>query len=220
MDIGAETSSVGAAFPLYHQKDVCGAYFISRSDDRSCWILLLLLLQSSILFIAPTSALPIRSVYAMHNTEAQEKVHQYQIFLRDVLKPRLEALIKLGGGLREDLKAYEELEAKACVLIQQARARAAGRRRRWGWVPAVHGHLIARPQGATSRELTTSVDVGCGVKCQAVVRDTSRIYISIGLGFRVECSLDEVGTNDQGIKLSAVVPSSSGPRPQVPKPSP
>jgi prefoldin alpha subunit len=35
------------------------------------------------------------------------------------------------------------------------------------------------------------VDVGCGVFCQAKVPDATRLFISIGLGFHVECTLEE-----------------------------
>lgn len=33
------------------------------------------------------------------------------------------------------------------------------------------------------------VDVGSQVYCQAIVEDASRIYLDVGLGFRVECDV-------------------------------
>ncbi|KAG1679402.1 hypothetical protein FOA52_007693 [Chlamydomonas sp. UWO 241] len=45
-------------------------------------------------------------------------------------------------------------------------------------------------QAGTSR-LKALVDVGGDVQCQAVVPDTSRVFIAIGLGFHLECSHDE-----------------------------
>lgn len=41
------------------------------------------------------------------------------------------------------------------------------------------------------KPLKSLVDLGSEVYCQAQVQDTSSVYISIGLGFHLECSLDE-----------------------------
>ena len=35
------------------------------------------------------------------------------------------------------------------------------------------------------------MDLGSGAYCQARVPDTSRIYMAVGLGFHVECTLEE-----------------------------
>ena len=47
------------------------------------------------------------------------------------------------------------------------------------------------PMQSNSQEFKSLVDIGCGVFCQAHVPDASRIFISIGLGFHVECTLEE-----------------------------
>ena len=47
-----------------------------------------------------------------------------------------------------------------------------------------------RQSGST--ELKTLVDIGAEVYCQAKVPDISRVYISVGLGFHVESTLEEV----------------------------
>lgn len=39
--------------------------------------------------------------------------------------------------------------------------------------------------------MKSQVELGSGVYCRAVVPDTSHIFISIGLGFHLEVSLDE-----------------------------
>ena len=51
-----------------------------------------------------------------------------------------------------------------------------------------------------SGELKTQVELGAEVYCQARVPDTSRVFIGIGLGFHLECTLDEVS----GLVLTAV----------------
>lgn len=43
-----------------------------------------------------------------------------------------------------------------------------------------------------SGELKTQMDLGAEVYCQARVPDTSRVFIGIGLGFLLECTLEEV----------------------------
>lgn len=40
--------------------------------------------------------------------------------------------------------------------------------------------------------LQSTVDIGAEVRCRALVPDTSRLFVSVGLGFHVECTLDEV----------------------------
>ncbi len=52
----------------------------------------------------------------------------------------------------------------------------------------VHPH-VAPQEG--QKELKTLVEIGSGVYCQARVPDTSRIFMSVGLGFQVECTLEE-----------------------------
>jgi prefoldin alpha subunit len=41
------------------------------------------------------------------------------------------------------------------------------------------------------QELKSKVELGSGVFCRAHVPDTTRIYISIGLGFHLEATLEE-----------------------------
>lgn len=41
--------------------------------------------------------------------------------------------------------------------------------------------------------MKSQVELGSGVFCRAVVPDTSRMFISIGLGFQLEVTLEEAG---------------------------
>lgn len=41
--------------------------------------------------------------------------------------------------------------------------------------------------------MKSQVDLGSGVFCRAVVPDTSHIFISIGLGFHLQVTLEEAG---------------------------
>lgn len=56
-----------------------------------------------------------------------------------------------------------------------------------------HTHTTHTQKGAAASPLKTLVDLGAGAYCQAVVPDTSRICLAVGLGFHVECSLEEAG---------------------------
>ena len=49
---------------------------------------------------------------------------------------------------------------------------------------------VCNPQDGV-KELRLLKDIGCGVRMQAEVPDTSRVYIGVGLGFYVEATLDE-----------------------------
>jgi len=46
---------------------------------------------------------------------------------------------------------------------------------------------------AGEKKMKSQVELGSGVYCRALVPDTSHIFISIGLGFHLEVSLDEAG---------------------------
>lgn len=43
------------------------------------------------------------------------------------------------------------------------------------------------------QQLKSCVELGPGVFCRAIVPDTSRIYIAVGLGFHLEVMLEEAG---------------------------
>ena len=60
-----------------------------------------------------------------------------------------------------------------------------------------------------STEFKTLVDIGAEVYCQAKVPDTSRVYISVGLGFHVESTLDEVkATPHSSLMQQSIRPTS------------
>jgi len=52
--------------------------------------------------------------------------------------------------------------------------------------------FFAWPDQNGTREFKSLVDIGAEVYCQTRVPDTSRVFINIGIGFHLECSLDEV----------------------------
>ena len=80
----------------------------------------------------------------------------------------------IGERLQPDLLAAEEGRAKVQASIDT-----------WeGLITNVRG---VQEQG--SDQLRTLVDLGSQVYCQAEVPDTSRIFVSVGLGFHAEMTL-------------------------------
>lgn len=53
---------------------------------------------------------------------------------------------------------------------------------------------VALLQKSNQSKLVTRVDMGGGVSMQAEVENLSRIFVDVGLGFHVECDLDEART--------------------------
>lgn len=43
------------------------------------------------------------------------------------------------------------------------------------------------------KQMKSQIELGSGVFCRAVVPDTSHVFISIGLGFQLEVTLEEAG---------------------------
>ncbi|KAI8462874.1 MAG: Prefoldin subunit-domain-containing protein [Monoraphidium minutum] len=99
---------------------------------------------------------------ALSPQELSAKVFEYEAFVDGVLKRRLAAAGARRARLEAEREELAELQRGMAALQQEGRG-----------------------------ELKTLVDIGSGVHCQARVRDTSRIYMAVGLGFHVECSLDE-----------------------------
>lgn len=95
--------------------------------------------------------------------ELAQRLEQYRTFRDQVLLPELGRLQQREARLREDVEEYERLQANARGLME-----------------------------AQQSSLDTRVDIGCQVYCQAHVPDTSRLFVSIGLGFMVECAPQEV----------------------------
>ncbi len=60
----------------------------------------------------------------------------------------------------------------------------------------------------TPSSLQTHISVGGGVMMQAEVHDTSRVFVDVGLGFKVECSIED-GLRISGLRQAAAQVSAS-----------
>lgn len=127
------------------------------------------------LYVAPTRRFPSYKSYvsqiaphrafkarALSPQELSAKVLDYEAFVNDVLKKRLQAIGERRAALEAEMEELAELARGVAALEQEGR-----------------------------RELKTLVDLGSGAYCQARVPDTSRIFVAVGLGFHVECTLGE-----------------------------
>eukprot|EP00960_Hanusia_phi_P038752 753580-Hanusia_phi.AAC.2 len=90
------------------------------------------------------------------------KVDRYANFVDDVLRIKLANLIQQREEVVKDVEALEKL--RSTIMLMQERG--GGR-------------------------MKTMVNVGCECYMQAQVPETSRIFISVGLGFYVEMKLEE-----------------------------
>mmetsp|Transcript_34239 Transcript_34239/g.61129 ORF Transcript_34239/g.61129 Transcript_34239/m.61129 type:complete len:171 (-) Transcript_34239:266-778(-) len=96
--------------------------------------------------------------------ETDAKVKAYQAFLDGRLRVDLARLENRRDEVRQELQDYVDLERNIGALREGG-----------------------------ERGLSTLVDLGTDaqVYCQAEVPDASRVYVSIGLGFHLECTLEE-----------------------------
>lgn len=90
------------------------------------------------------------------------KVLQYEAFVNERLKPDLQRSMEAAARLQAELADYDALEENLCEIKQSGRG-----------------------------SLKMQVDMGGEVLCQAYVPDTSKVFIRVGLGFHLECTLDE-----------------------------
>lgn len=99
---------------------------------------------------------------ALGPRELASKVQEYEAFANDVLRKKLDAVTQRRRQLEAERDEWVELQRGVTALHQEGR-----------------------------REVKSLVDLGSGVHCQAAVPDATRICVSVGLGFHVECTLEE-----------------------------
>ena len=97
-----------------------------------------------------------------------KKVAQYEAFLNETLRSDLNTTLTLRD------KIYQE-QAEYLALRNSINA-------------------IKLAELVPGEPLKTKVDLGCNFYCQARVPDPTKIFMSIGLGFFVEMTLDEALT--------------------------
>jgi len=98
----------------------------------------------------------------LSKSEVDEKIKQYEEFINDKLRVDLQKLVEQRAKHQGEIEEFQE-------LLEE----------------------VTRLRESNTQEFKSLVDIGCGVFCQAHVPDASRIFISIGLGFHVECTLEE-----------------------------
>mmetsp|Transcript_15928 Transcript_15928/g.44497 ORF Transcript_15928/g.44497 Transcript_15928/m.44497 type:complete len:151 (-) Transcript_15928:81-533(-) len=101
---------------------------------------------------------------ASPESTVSEKVAAYERFLDERLSPELARVERQRSAALKELQDYSDLETNLATLMQS---------------------------GETS--FATMVDLGdeSGVLCQSQVPDATKIFVKIGLGFYLECKLQE-----------------------------
>lgn len=94
--------------------------------------------------------------------ELKQRLEEYQKFVDDILKADLIKSEELTAACKKEISEYEQLLKQLDDFLQKGKACS-----------------------------LFSVDIGCGVYCEAKVPDPSTLYIDIGLGFHLECTTEE-----------------------------
>mmetsp|Transcript_63506 Transcript_63506/g.200857 ORF Transcript_63506/g.200857 Transcript_63506/m.200857 type:complete len:153 (+) Transcript_63506:188-646(+) len=95
-------------------------------------------------------------------SEVQAKIAEYERFVQERLKVDLQRTVEARAVIEEEMREYADLATNVKMLQEEKVGR-----------------------------LRSRVDLGSQVFCEAEVPDTSMIYVKVGLGFMVECTLDE-----------------------------
>merc|ERR1712217_13100 len=90
------------------------------------------------------------------------KIVEYEEFVEKTLKRELQRALDAYRADAEVLSQCRELRENIDLLIREKMG-----------------------------ELETTVELGCGIYSKAVVPDTSRLFVSVGLGFQLEMPLVE-----------------------------
>mmetsp|Transcript_19569 Transcript_19569/g.54553 ORF Transcript_19569/g.54553 Transcript_19569/m.54553 type:complete len:120 (+) Transcript_19569:99-458(+) len=98
----------------------------------------------------------------LNQKQLADKVKSYEAFVTNVLQVDLAKASNVKAKLQSELQELQDLEHNLKVLQQSGQ-----------------------------QSIKTQVDVGSEVLCSAHIPDVSRVYISIGLGFHLEATLEE-----------------------------
>jgi hypothetical protein len=109
------------------------------------------------------------------DNEIQQQLYEYGRFIQDVLQPQLVVTKSLADDVRSEIANYEDLGQRLDRLIQQQQHQ-----------------QQEHEQPPPSPPLTsTMVDLGYeAIFCPAVIHDTNKVFVNVGMGFHVEMTID------------------------------
>merc|ERR1712203_294365 len=93
------------------------------------------------------------------------KIARFETFLNETLRTDLKRTLELRDNIYEEQAEYLALRNSI--------------------------NAIKLAELVPGEPLKTKVDLGCNFYCQARVQDPTKIFVSVGLGFFLELSLDE-----------------------------
>ncbi|PRP88498.1 prefoldin alpha subunit family protein [Planoprotostelium fungivorum] len=94
--------------------------------------------------------------------ERQKKILEYERFIDERLKVDLQQTLEIRDKIYDKLSQLVELRTKIQTVKEEKLS-----------------------------EMKTMINLGSEIYVQANVKDTSKIYVNVGLGFHVEYTLDE-----------------------------
>lgn len=95
-----------------------------------------------------------------------QKVLKYEEFLNERLRSDLKKVLESKNEVCSDIAEYNQLKSTIDLLLSEKLSK-------------------------KHQPLKTMIDLGCNVYAQARVDDCSKIFVSIGLGFQLEMTLEE-----------------------------
>uniref|UniRef100_T2M3E0 Protein UXT n=1 Tax=Hydra vulgaris TaxID=6087 RepID=T2M3E0_HYDVU len=104
------------------------------------------------------------------NNDLNSKVLQYEDFLNSKLKSDLLEVHKQRDLVYKEMAEYLQLKKTIEIIQQQQKEN-------------INSHK--------QFELRTKIDLGCNFYCQALIPDTSFVYVSVGYGYFVQMTLEE-----------------------------
>jgi prefoldin subunit 5 len=126
--------------------------------------------------------------------EIRRQLSEYSKFVENVLKPQLAAAVAAANLVRGEVAEYEALGVRLDLLLRPVGA------------PKLHSCVDDDDDGSSKEKqhqqqqrqqqhpkpvVESMVDLGYGaVFCRAVVRDPTKIFVHVGMGFHVEMTME------------------------------
>jgi prefoldin subunit 5 len=115
--------------------------------------------------------------------EIQNQLSEYARFVEEVLKPQLEEAKSLANEVRTEIADYEDLGQRLESLMMPASKPSSG---------DGTNEIQKQQQHLKQKGMTSMVDLGYKtVFCNAVVRDTTMIFVNVGMGFHVQMPIED-----------------------------
>lgn len=94
---------------------------------------------------------------------SREICMKHELFICTELKPRLSELLKVRGDIIDEINEYEKLK-----------------------------ELVKSMNASETTQMKTECDIGLGFKVEALIKDSTCIFVHVGMGFHVEMDIQSI----------------------------